>query len=332
MNEEAIRYTTQTLLSAGKGILAADETPTSIGKRLAAIGVENTPENRRNFRELLFTAPGIEQYISGIILQDETIQQNTEDGTPLLKIISRKNIIPGIKVDLGLSPFNSSEVETSTLGLDDLSERLEKYKTMGAKFAKWRCVLHVSENTPTENAYRHNALLLAEYAKKCQEATIVPIVEPEVLMEGSHTMEKSFEVTSKILKLVFEALKDYEVSLSGMLLKPNMIIPGLKSEKKTTPEEVARKTIECFKASVPSDLDGIVFLSGGQSDEDSVTNLNLMNKLHNNLPWVLSYSYGRSLQRQAMDTWGGKAANVEAAQKAFIKQAELCSKASLGSL
>lgn len=332
MNEEVLRYTTQSLLSAGKGILAADETPNSIGKRLESIGVENTQDNRRKFRELLFSTPKIEQYISGIILQDETIRQNAADGLPLLKIISRKNIIPGIKVDLGLSPFNGSEIETSTIGLDDLSERLSEYKKMGAKFAKWRSVLHISEKTPTENAYRHNALLLAEYAKKCQEEMIVPIVEPEVLMDGPHSMEKSFEVTSKILKLVFKALKDYKVSLSGMLLKPNMIIPGLQSKEKATAEDVARETIECFKDSIPSDLDGIVFLSGGQSDEDSVTHLNLMNKLHQNLPWVLSYSYGRSLQRQAMSTWRGEEKNTAAAQKAFIEQAELCSKASLGLL
>lgn len=331
MNKELLKNTVTHLMSTGKGILAADETPSNIGKKFAALHIENTPENRRKYREMLFTTSGMEQYISGVILQDETIYQRTKDGVSFPEYLKDKNILSGIKVDLGLEPISEDSQETITKGLDGLGDRLDQYKKYLAKFAKWRSVIHIDleSGMPTENAMQLNAEGLADYAYICQSQDIVPIVEPEVLMDGNHSIETSYEITSNILEKLFKALVAKGVFLEGVLLKPNMVIPGLMCANQVKPEIVADKTIQCFKENVPAEVPGIVFLSGGQRDDLSIKHLALMNQ-HNDLPWKLSFSYGRALQRQALTAWKGQDENVLAAQQAFLEQARLNSLATLG--
>lgn len=331
MNKEILNATVKALLTKGKGILAADETPSNIGKKFEVLHIENTPENRRRYREMLFTAPKIESYISGVIMQDETIRQSLSAGTAFSTFLKEKNILTGIKVDLGLTPFNNDSVETITQGLEGLSDRLEEYKKHLALFAKWRAVIHINKNTntPTSAAIQANMEGLAEYAYVCQQHGIVPIVEPEVLMDGDHTIETSLEVTSTVLKTLFATLKNRGVYIEGILLKPNMVIPGLMCPDQKSPEIVAEQTLRCFHDTVPTNVPGIVFLSGGQRDELSIKHLALMNQ-STNLPWVLSFSYGRALQRQALTAWKGQDANLQTAQIAFIEQARLNSLATLG--
>lgn len=331
MNTEILKSTIKALLANGKGILAADETPANIGKKFAALHIKNTPENRQKYREMLFTSSGIENYISGVIMQDETIHQSLNQGNLFSSFLKTKSILTGIKVDQGLEPLNGDLIETVTKGLEGLGDRLEEYKKYSATFAKWRSVIHIDSKAgkPSEEAVKVNSEGLAEYAYICQKHGIVPIVEPEVLMDGDHTIETSFNITSMVLNCLFDALKRKGVDIRNILLKPNMVIPGLLCADQKTPEIVAAKTLECFKQNVPSDVPGIVFLSGGQRDELSIQHLALMNQ-SKDLSWVLSFSYGRALQRQALTSWKGEEINVPKAQQAFIEQARLNSLATLG--
>lgn len=333
MNKNTLNATINAILSKGKGILAADETPSNIGKKFEVLHIENSAENRRRYREMLFAAPEIENYISGVIMQDETINQFNSQGKEFSTALKEKNVLSGIKVDLGVSPFNDDPIETITQGLEGLGERLDRYKEHHAMFAKWRAVIHVdpSQEKPTTEAVRANVDALAEYALICQQQDIVPIVEPEVLMDGVHSMDVSNQVTSMVLKALFDALNRKGVYLEGILLKPNMVIAGLMCPDQPTPEKVAQKTLECFTDAVPSEIPGVVFLSGGQRDDLAIKHLALMNQSAD-LPWVLSFSYGRALQRKALTTWKGIDANVSAAQEAFIEQARLNSLATLGQL
>lgn len=325
-----IQEIAQQLVAPGKGILAADESTGTIQKRFDSIGVASTEETRRAYRELLFTTVGIENYISGVILYDETIRQSTKDGVLFSKFLLNKGILPGIKVDTGAKPLAGADGETLTEGLDGLLERLKEYKDMGAAFAKWRAVIAISDVLPSERAIRMNAEALAGYAALCQEAGIVPIVEPEVLMEGTHTIERCFEVTKMTLVRVFDELKKQQVQLDGILLKPNMVIAGDKSPVEASPETVAEMTVKCFLETVPVDVPGIVFLSGGQSEAEACVHLQAMNAMDMVFPWELSFSYGRALQSSALKAWGGKPENVPAAQAAFLRRAKLVSAARSG--
>src|SRR2546421_11008222 len=324
-----LEATAKALVAEGKGILAADESDGTIKKRFDSIGVESTEENRRAYRELLFTTEGIEEHISGVILFDETIRQSDSDGTPFPKLLQSRGVIPGIKVDTGAKPLALAEGETITEGLDGLRGRLEEYHGLGARFAKWRAVISIGKNIPSEYCIWTNAHALARYAALSQEAGLVPIVEPEVLMDGDHTIERSFEVTSRTLHAVFTELRDQRVHPEGILLKPNMVLSGYDSPQQAPHEEVAAETIRCFKRHVPAAVPGIVFLSGGQSDEDATANLNAMNALGGN-PWQLSFSYGRALQAAALKAWQGKEENVEAARRAFYHRAKMNSAARSG--
>jgi len=318
------------LVAPGKGILAADESSGTIKKRFDSISTESTESNRRDYREMLFTAKGIAEYISGVILFDETIRQTAADGTLLVKLLEDQGIIPGIKVDLGAKPLALSEGETVTEGLDGLRERLAEYRGLGARFAKWRATYSISDALPSADCIDVNAHALARYAALCQEADIVPIVEPEVLMDGDHTIERSFQVTSDVLDALYEALYVQRVRLDGTLLKPNMVLSGYGASQQATVEEVAEATVRCFRAMVPSAVPGIVFLSGGQSDELATAHLNAMNKLGPH-PWQLSFSYGRALQAPALKAWKGESANVDAGRDAFLHRAKLNSAARSGS-
>jgi fructose-bisphosphate aldolase class I len=317
------------LVADGKGILAADESDSTIKKRFDSIGVETSEENRRAYRDLLFTTPGAEDHISGVILFDETIRQSSADGTPFPKLLESKGIIPGIKVDKGAKPLANAEGETITEGLDGLRERLKEYYDLGARFAKWRGTYSIGENIPSDYCIWTNAHALARYAALCQEANIVPIVEPEVLMDGPHSIEDSYHVTSKVLTALYTELHDQRVKLEGTLLKPNMVLSGYDAPKRASVDEVAGETIRCFRAHVPAAVPGIVFLSGGQSDEDATAHLNAMNALGPH-PWKLSFSYGRALQAPALAAWQGKKENVEAAQRAYYHRAKLNGAAQTG--
>ena len=331
MDSEQLHETAKALVAEGKGILAADESSGTIEKRFDAIGVESTEENRRAYRDLLFTTDGAEDYISGVILFDETIRQSTEDRTPFPKALEQRGIIPGIKVDMGAKPLALSPEETITEGLDGLRERLEEYRELGARFAKWRAVLSIKgDHIPSDYAIWTNAHALARYAALSQEAGLVPIVEPEVLMDGDHTIDRAYTVTSRTLQAVFTELYDQRVDFEGMLLKPNMVLPGYDAAEQVSDDEIAQATIKCFKRTVPAAVPGIVFLSGGQSDEDATARLNAMNALDEKLPWQLSFSYGRALQAAAQKAWSGKAANREAAQRAFYHRAKMNSAARTG--
>ena len=329
MAQNVLHETAKTLVAEGKGILAADESTGTIKKRLDSIGLESTEETRRDYRELLFTTPGAEEFISGVILYDETIRQSASDGTPFPQLLASKGIIPGIKVDLGAKALALAESETITEGLDGLRERLKEYSGLGARFAKWRATYSITGNLPSDYCIWTNAHALARYAALCEEAQIVPIVEPEVLMDGTHTIEQSYHVTSRVLKALYTELYDQRVDVEGTLLKPNMVLSGYGAPERADAEEVAEWTLKCFYKHVPAAVPGIVFLSGGQSDEDATANLNAMNAMGPH-PWQLSFSYGRALQAPALKAWGGKPENVEAAQRAYYHRAKMNSAARSG--
>jgi fructose-bisphosphate aldolase class I len=311
------------MVAPGRGILAADESTGTIKKRFDAIGAECTEDSRRDYRELMFRSnEAMSKYISGVILYDETIWQKAKDGTPLVELIKKAGSIPGIKVDEGTKPLPNCPGEVVTMGLDRLPERLPKYYEQGARFAKWRAVIDIGAGIPTYTAIRTNTHALARYAAQCQAANIVPIVEPEVLMDGDHDIDRCYQVTEMVLKLQFEELYFQRVALEGIVLKPNMAIPGKKSAKKASVEEVAEKTVKLLKSCVPAAVPGIAFLSGGQGPEEATEHLSLINQL-GPLPWEVSFSYGRALQAPVLDTWRGQAANWAAGQKAFFKRAKL---------
>lgn len=312
------------MVAPGKGILAADESTGTIKKRFDGIGVENTETNRRDYRELMFrTDEAMKNHISGVILYDETIWQNAADGTPLVKVIEAAGAIPGIKVDGGAQALNGARPgEQITVGLDTLDERLKTYHAQGARFAKWRAIIDIDDGVPSYTALHANAHALARYAALCQANGIVPIVEPEVLMDKGHDIDTCYKVTEWVLKEVFQELYYNGVALEGMILKPNMAIAGKASAKQASREEVAEKTVKLLRACVPSAVPGVAFLSGGQSDEDATAHLDLMNKI-GNLPWALTFSYGRALQAAPQKAWAGKVENVAAAQAAFLKRAKM---------
>jgi len=330
MDLEKLNQTAQAIVAEGKGILAADESDSTIKKRFDSIGVESTEEHRRAYRDLLFTTEGVEEYISGVILFDETIRQSSADGTPFPKLLESKGVIPGIKVDIGAKPLALAEGETITEGLDGLRDRLEEYRELGARFTKWRGVISIGKNIPSEYCLWTNAHALARFAALSQEAGLVPIVEPEVLMDGDHSIERSFEVTSRTLHAVFTELRDQRVHPEGMLLKPNMVLSSYESPQQASHEQVAEETIRCFKRHVPAAVPGIVFLSGGQSDEDATANLNAMNAMGPH-PWQLSFSYGRALQAPSLKAWAGEAANVASGQAAYLHRARMNGLARSGS-
>ena len=322
MDIKALDSNAKAMVAPGKGILAADESTGTIKKRFDKISLESSFESRRAYRELLFTAPGAEKHISGVILYDETIRQQAADGQPFPKLLAARGILPGIKVDAGAKALAGFPGETVTEGLDGLRERLAEYHGLGARFAKWRAVIDIGAGIPTRGCIAANAEALARYAALCQEASIVPIVEPEVLMDGDHGLERCEEVTDATLESVFDALFLHRVRLEGMVLKPNMVIAGKKSAKQATAAQVAEATVRCLLRRVPAAVPGIAFLSGGQSESDATLHLSLMNRTRE-LPWELSFSYGRALQQSTLDAWKGKAPNVAAAQKAFLKRAKL---------
>jgi len=330
MNQGELARIAKAMVAKNKGILAADESSGTITKRFNGIKIESTEENRRTYREMLFTAPGAADYISGVILYDETIRQKTKEGTPFPEYLAKKGIIPGIKVDTGAKPLAGFKGETITEGLDGLRERLVEYHKLGARFAKWRAVIDIGDGIPTSFATLANAQALARYAALCQENDIVPIVEPEVLMDGAHTIERCEEVTSAVLQTVFDQLFEHRIVLEGMVLKPNMIISGKKAPNRAGPEQVAEATLRVLKRHVPPAVPGIAFLSGGQSSAEATLHLSLMNKA-GPLPWSLTFSYGRALQDDALKTWAGQPANFAAAQKEMAKRAKLNSLATTGS-
>ena len=323
MNLTELNKVAAAMTAPGKGILAADESSGTIKKRFDAIKVESTEDTRRDYRELLFrTTEAMKNYISGVILYDETIWQKAKDGTPLVELIKKAGSIPGIKVDEGTKPLPECPGEVVTIGLDKLHERLPKYYEQGARFAKWRAVIDIGPGMPSYTCVSANAHALARYAALCQAAQIVPIVEPEVLMDGGHDIDTCYQVTEWVLKETFQQLYYQKVALEGIVLKPNMVVPGKKSSKKASVQEVAEKTVRLLKACVPGAVPGIAFLSGGQSDEEATAHLDAMNKI-GELPWNLTFSYGRALQHAPQTTWAGKAENVAAAQRAFLHRAKM---------
>jgi fructose-bisphosphate aldolase class I len=329
MKIEDLESVARNLVAPGKGILAADESTPTIEKRFKSIGVASTEENRRAYRDILFTTAGVGEFISGVILFDETIRQKTRDGRTFVKALEQQGIIPGIKVDKGAKPMANFPGEKVTEGLDGLRDRLTEYRQLGARFAKWRAVISISDKVPTRRCIETNAELLARYAALSQEADIVPIVEPEVLMDGTHTIERYFEVTQQTLESVFHALYEHRVSLEGMLLKPNMVLSGKDCPEQASVQEVAEATVRCLKRVVPAAVPGVVFLSGGQTDLQATEHLNAMNRL-DQVPWQLSFSYGRALQAPVLKAWKGEPANVADAQRAFHHRALCNSKARFG--
>ncbi len=333
MNLDELNKIALGMVTPGKGILAADESSGTIKKRFDSIGVESTEDTRRDYREMLFrTETAMREHISGVILFDETIRQNAKDGTPLVKLIQDAGAIPGIKVDMGAKPLAGAPGETVTEGLDGLRERLAEYHALGARFAKWRAVIDIDgAEIPSGYCIAANAHALARYAALCQEANIVPIVEPEVLMDGDHDIDRCYDVTEFTLKSLFDELYAQDVALEGTILKPNMVIAGKKCPVQASVGEVAEKTVKCFRAAVPAALPGIVFLSGGQSDQEATAHLNAMNaEYKDQMPWALSFSYGRALQAAPLKAWGGKAENIPAAQGAFAHRARMNGLAQLG--
>ena len=317
------------IVSDGKGILAADESTGTIKKRFDSINTESTEKIRRDYREMLFQAEGMKNNIGGVILFEETLKQNAADGTSLVNVISSQGALPGIKVDKGLTLMNEDSEETVTNGLDDLNQRCQEFYKIGAKFTKWRAVITIGDNIPTDACINENMLRLADYAKIVQSNNMVPIVEPEVLMDGSHSIEDCYNVTSRVLKSLFQNLKDKNVDIKGTILKPNMIISGTNCTEQAGVKEVAEKTVKCLLENVPEDLPGIAFLSGGQSDIDATAHLDAMNKI-GGFPWKLSFSYGRALQQAALKAWMGKEENMNSAQAAFSHRALMNKKAALG--
>ena len=329
MNLDELNKVALAMVAPGRGILAADESSGTIKKRFDAIGVESTEDVRRDYREMLFRSGDGMKHISGVILYDETIWQKAKDGTPLVDLIKKAGALPGIKVDEGTKPLPFCPGELVTIGLDRLADRLPKYYEQGARFAKWRAVIDVGAGIPSYSCIHANAHALARYAALCQAANIVPIVEPEVLMDGDHDMATCERVTTWILNETFQELFIAKVALEGMVLKPNMAVSGKKCAKKASVEEAAEKTVKMLKECVPGAVPGIAFLSGGQSDEEATANLDAMNKI-GNLPWALTFSYGRALQAAPQKAWSGKAENVAAAQRAFMHRAKMNSLAALG--
>ncbi|MBI2383655.1 MAG: fructose-bisphosphate aldolase class I [Gammaproteobacteria bacterium] len=330
MNEKLLNETARGMVAQGRGILAADESTGTIEKRFKSIGVENTEEHRRAYRDMLFSAKGGEEYISGVILYEETLFQKGADGTPFPQLLAKKGIIPGIKVDKGAKALpGGAKDETVTEGLDGLRDRLAKYREAGARFAKWRAVITIGGGAPSYDAIHTNAHALARYAALCQEADIVPIVEPEVLMDGDNTLEVCDQVTGWILQETFSQLYYQKVLLEGMILKPNMVISGKKCPTQADRKAVAAATLRTLKRHVPAAVPGIAFLSGGQSDEDATAHLDEMNKLGGG-PWTLSFSYGRALQAAALKAWGGRKENVAAGQRAFLHVAKMNGLAAVG--
>ena len=324
MNIDELKSVARAIVAKHKGILAADESNPTIRKRFDSIRIESTEENRRRYRELLFTADGIERYISGVILFDETLRQSSRDGIPFAKLLSSRGIIPGIKVDKGAKTLALYPADKVTEGLDGLRERLAEYKQLGAKFAKWRAVIQIDEHdVPAAYAMRANAHGLARYAALCQEAGIVPIVEPEVLMDGAHDIDRCEAVTSQMLEYVFAELNAHRVAFEGILLKPNMVIAGMKCTRQASVQQVAEATVRCLSRYVPAAVPGIVFLSGGQSAEVATDHLNAINVIGIKYPWQLSFSYGRALQAPVLAAWEGQEGNVAAAQRAFLKRCQL---------
>jgi fructose-bisphosphate aldolase class I len=317
-----LEKTAAALVAPHKGILAADESTGTIEKRFKTIALANTEDNRRAYREMLFTTKGFGEHISGVILYDETIRQKAKDGTPFTKVLQSAGVIPGIKVDMGTMAMPGSKEEKLTQGLDGLRERLIEYHKLGARFAKWRAVITIGDGIPTQLNLKINARSLAMYALLCQEQGIVPIVEPEVLMDADNTIERCMDVTTRTLREVFHALEEHGVVLEQMLLKPNMVIAGKGAKVQASVKQVAGMTIECFRRTVPAAVPGIVFLSGGQSSAMATANLNAMNAMGPH-PWALSFSYGRALQDEAIQAWKGKGKNVGAGQKAFGNRAKL---------
>lgn len=319
-----LEETARALVADGRGILAADESTGTIARRLASVGVENVEETRRAYRELLFTAKGIGEAISGVILYDETIRQSTRKGRRFVDVLTEQGVLAGIKVDRGAKPLPGFPGERVTEGLDGLRERLAEYRDLGASFAKWRAVIDVGPRIPSATAIRANAEALARYAALCQEAGIVPIVEPEVLMDGDHDLARCEEVTARTLDAVFSALFAHHVALEGMVLKPNMVIPGLRHGRRADPDEIADATVRCFRRTVPAAVPGVVFLSGGQREAEATANLQAMNARHRGaVPWSLSFSFGRALQQSTLEAWRGRSDNVPAAQKALLHRARL---------
>ncbi len=317
------------IVSDGKGILAADESTGTIKKRFDSINTESTEIIRRDYREMLFQADGMKNNIGGVILFEETLKQDAADGTSLVNVISSQGALPGIKVDKGLTLMNEDSEETVTNGLDDLNQRCQEFYEIGAKFTKWRAVITIGDNIPTDACINENMLRLADYAKIVQSNNMVPIVEPEVLMDGSHSIDDCYNVTSRVLKSLFQHLKDKNVDIKGTILKPNMVISGTNCKEQAGVQEVAEKTVKCLLENVPEDLPGIAFLSGGQSDIDATAHLDAMNKI-GGFPWKLSFSYGRALQQAALKAWMGKEKNMNNAQAAFSHRALMNKKAALG--
>jgi len=327
MGANELHETARALVADNRGILAADESSGTIAKRFDSIGLDSTEENRRGYRDMLFTTPGLEDWVSGVILYDETIRQSTSDGTPFAQLLAGKGVIPGIKVDLGAKDLAGAPGEKVTEGLDGLRERLQEYRQLGARFAKWRAVITIGDGIPSAYCIQVNAHALARYAALCQEQGLVPIVEPEVLMDADNDIERCYRATKRTLHKTFDELYHQRVDLEGMLLKPNMVISGKGSPTQASAEEVAEWTIRCFRETVPAAVPGIVFLSGGQSDEQASENLNAINSLGPQ-PWVLSFSYGRALQAPALKAWGGSAENVEAGQS-FLALRARCNSAAV---
>lgn len=322
MEYAELEQVARAIVAPGKGLLAADESTGTIAKRLAAISVESTPESRRSYRELLLTAPGLAEHISGVILFDETLRQGTASGVPFARVLEEAGLLAGIKVDRGPRPLPGFPGETVTEGLDGLGERLTEYREMGARFAKWRAVVHVSSDSPTLFTLRANAHALARYAALAQEAALVPVVEPEVLMDGDHSIERCAEVTEAVLETVYAELFAHRVHLEGTVLKPSMVISGQDAQQRANPQQVAETTLQVMRRHVPAAVPGIAFLSGGQSESEATHHLSLMNRI-GGVPWQLSFSYGRALQHSALRAWAGRPGNVRQAQEALLRRARL---------
>lgn len=330
MSAAELEATAKAMVANGKGILAIDESTPTIGKRFDTINLESTEENRRAYRDLLITNPGGKEFISGMILFDETIRQSTSDGVPFAKALTDQGIMPGIKVDTGAKEFALHADEKITEGLDGLRDRLAEYKELGAKFAKWRAVITIGNNIPSQACIDANAHALARYAGLCQEAGIVPMVEPEVLMDGNNNIERCYEVTEQTLIALFAALKNQDVSIGHTILKINMVISGKQCATQADIQEVANQTVKCLLENVPTELPGVVFLSGGQSEELATAHLNAMNASNSDLPWPLSFSYGRALQAPCIKAWVGKSENVGAAQAVLLHRSKCNSLACKG--
>ncbi len=331
MNKQILKDTIQQLFAGNKGLLAMDESTGTCNKRFAAEGISQTVEMRRKYRELIVTTPGLNESIGGAILYNETIRQQTTAGVPMADVLVKAGIIPGIKVDMGAKPMAGFPNEKVTEGLDGLHDRLAEYKKMGARFAKWRAVIAIDDGLPTTGCIEANVHALTRYAALCQEADIVPIVEPEVLMTGNHTIQRSYDATEKVLKILFYQLYQFRIDLEGMILKPNMVIAGLECAVQNSIDEVAEATVNCLLETVPAAIPAIAFLSGGQSPEDAAAHLNAIHtKFKNYLPWIVTFSFARAIQQPALDIWKGKEANVEEAQKLLYKRAKLDTEARRG--